>query len=359
MKTKKKNSENINKIWQKMIVDWPAKVICLIIAVLLYIVCQITTLDRKSFAVPLEVKNTGTLTATNSIPKNIRVSARGESNEVGLLQEKDFKVFIDTGSYVTEGTYKVPIQVELSEEATMIDPLEIQLSPDTITLELDRKISDLKQIKINTRGKCAAGYEVSDLKIEPDLVQITGNSRQVNATKYLETNVVDIEGKKDTVIRKVKLLNLNSMIDVTGNSEFLVTITITPVKLSKEFETKDLYYLGLTSKLAVENDQIPVKISLAGNQNDIEAFNFTPHSVYLDCSDVMEDGEYELPVLLDLPANIKVEKIEPASLNIKIIKASKKQELIKDNKENAENRENVENSENIETTEKSQGENDE
>lgn len=318
---KKSSNTDSNRFWKFLIENWPAKVICILLAVLLYMIGKITTLDKNVLMVPLDVTNTGNLTYTNTLPKKIRVSFRGEATEVSLLQEKDFHVFIDTTPYVTEGSYKVPVQILLSETAAMIEPLEIKLSPESIQLDLDRKITDLKPVRINTSGKCAKGFKVESLRVEPELVQISGNSLQVDGMEYLETNVINLEGKKNSFTQKTKILNLNPQLAVTGNTDFTVNVNIIPIVEEKKIEISELYYLGLTTSLVVEKNDEKYSVTISGNQNELENFNFSPRSVYLDCSDIFKTGEYELPLNVILPEQFELKKIEPVNVKIKVIKA--------------------------------------
>ena len=322
MKNEKQENTRLKEFFSKIIENWPAKIICVLLAVLLYVICQISTLDRRTFSIPLEVRNSGNLIYTNTLPKNIRVTVRGESNEVGLLQEKDFTAFVETGSYVNEGTYKVPIHLALSENATMIEPLEVQISPENISMKFDKKVTDLKPIKINLSGNCAKGYEVTELSIEPDLVQISGASAQVRGMKNLETNVINIEGKNSTIVQKVKILNLNPLLQVTGNTDFTAKVTIEPIRETRVFESNTISFLGLTSALAAENAEQNVKISLTANQNDFEKFALDERTFFVDCSDIFEKGEYELDLKYMVPEEFKVEKVEPEKVKIKFVKAS-------------------------------------
>ena len=323
-----------NRFVKFIITDWPAKIVCLMLAVLLYLICRVTMLEKRSFAVPLEVTNVGNLTYSSPIPRSVRVTVRGDNSEIGVLSEKDFRAFIDTGFYTEEGLYKVPIHLELSDEATMIVPLEVQVSPEYLTIDFERKISDLKQIKVNTSGSCAKGYEVTSISIEPDVVQISGNSRQVNGMSYLETNVINLQEKTESFSQKVKILNQNPLLSITGNTDFTVKVEISPIATEKVFEGTDVYYLGLTSALAVENEKMHYKLLLGGNQNELENYKVPPRAVYVDCSDIFEPGEYELPLSVLLLPDFALKKIEPAKIKFTVISADSLNEQSDDEVQN-------------------------
>ncbi|MGP1587829.1 MAG: CdaR family protein [Treponemataceae bacterium] len=316
---KKNEKKRSGKFIKNLTENWPAKIVCVLLAVLLYMLCRISTLDKHAFAIPLEVQNTGNLLYTNSLPKYVRVTVRGESASVALMQEKDFAAFVDLSSYVEDGLYKVPIQLQLSESATMIDPLEVQVSPDAISLKLERKTTGLCEARAKLVGNCAKGFEVSSYSISPDKVQITGVSSQVIGTGFLETSPINIANKNESFSQKVKAVNQNKMLSITGQNEFTVSVKISPVKDNFKIENEKIYFMGLNPSFSVENSQISYVITLTGNQNDLEQFALIEDLVYVDCSDIQKTGMYTLPLMIKASEKEKVEKIEPETVNIKII----------------------------------------
>ena len=50
-----------DELIQKIKKNWKVKVICILIAVIIYIICQIAFLDKKSFSVVPQIKNLSNL----------------------------------------------------------------------------------------------------------------------------------------------------------------------------------------------------------------------------------------------------------------------------------------------------------
>lgn len=308
-----------NDIIKKITDNWPTKVICILVSVLLYMFGQISTLDKRSFSIPLKVKVEGGLSFSDKVPKNIRVTVRGDSNEIGLLQEKDFLAYIDTSEYTSEGMVRIPVQLDLSSNVTTVEHLEITTSPESIPLHLERKISSLVKITENIYGSCLDGYEITNVSIVPEMLQITGTSNQINSTKFLETNVINVDQKSGSFSVETKVTNPNSMIALTDGNVVTVNIEIKPIQLNKTFESSVIFYDGLSEKFQIENMNNAYKISLSGSKNILEPFVLTPLTVQVDCSQINEVGHYELPLIVTLPNDIVLESIEPKSISIDVI----------------------------------------
>ena len=309
----------IENLIKKIKEDWKVKVLCLLVAIVIYIICQIASLERKSFAVPLQVKNSSNLLYVNDIPRFVRVSVRGESSEIGLLQEKDFDIFIDLSEYAEPGEYKVPLHLQLSENATIIDKLEVVMNPDLINLKLEPKVTALIPLKTNISGSCAKGYEISSFEIYPDLVQINGSESLVNKTHFLETTPVNVSNKSSDFTQKVEVINKNKRIVLSGENEFTVSVKISPIKDTKKIENSVIFYYGLKDGLTVENLAVPYTLNLSGTKNELEKFVLSPLSVQVDCSAIETSGTYELPLKVILLENIKLDSIEPSVVKVNIV----------------------------------------
>ena len=304
---------------QKITENWKVKIFCILGAIIIYVICQIAFLETKFFAVPLHVKNDSNLTYSNEIPRFVRVSARGETSDIALLQEKDFDVFIDLSDYTEEGEYRVPLRLQLSENATIINTIEIETKPTVVNLHLEPKITALIPIKTNISGTVASGYEISSFDVVPNLVQITGGASLVEKTPFLDTSSVNVSGKSSDFTQKIEVLNRNKRIELTGNENFIATVKIKPIKTSKIIDSSVVFFNSLDGTLSVENPKIPYTINISGNKNDLDKFVLSPLSVQVDCSSITTSGTYELPLSVILPENIILDKIEPEKVKVSVI----------------------------------------
>ena len=309
----------VKELKNKITENWKVKVICVILAIGIYLFGQYVTFKKNELTVPLQVKNASNLVYTNELPRTAKVIVYGEPNQVGLLQEKDFEVYVDLSELVETGTFEVPLHLQLSEKASKMENVEFSLKNDTISLTLEPKITALVPVKTNISGACASGYEVSAIEFYPDLVQITGRASLIEKIPYLETDVINLSGKSSDFTQTVKIINQNSRISLTGDKEVTVTIKIKPIKITKIIDSSVVFFYSLKSDLTVENPNINYSLTLSGSKNELENFVLSPLSVQIDCSEVQSSGVYELPFSVILPSGINLDKIEPSVAKLNIV----------------------------------------
>jgi YbbR domain-containing protein len=308
----------ITELKNKITENWKVKVICVILAIGIYLFGQYVTFKKNELTVPLKVKNASNLVYTNELPRSAKVIVYGDPNQIGLLQEKDFEVYIDLSELVEPGTFEIPLHLQLSERASKMENVEFSLKNDTISLTLENKITALVPVKTNFSGACANGYEVTATETYPDLVQITGRASLIEKISYLETDVINLSGKSSDFTKTVKVINQNSRISLTGDKEVTVTVKIKPIKITKVIDSSVVFFYSLKNDLSVENPNINYSLTLTGTKNELENFVLSPLSVQIDCSEIESSGVYELPFSVILPSGITLDKIEPsvATLNI-------------------------------------------
>ena len=308
-----------DELIQKIKKNWKVKVICILIAVIIYIICQIAFLDKKSFSVVPQIKNLSNLSFSNNIPRWVRISVRGIPAEIDSLEGKDFDVYLDLSNYAEPGLYKVPLMINYSERVSNIEKLEISVEPDFIELHLEPNVTTLVPLKSNIIGTCANGYEISSYELSPDFAQISGIKSIVEKTSYLETSPVNVNGKSSDFTQKVNIINKNSRLTLSDIKETNLSVKIIPIKITKQFESSEIFYYSLKDIFSVENSNISYKITLSGNKNELEKFVLSPLTVQVDCSSIESIGTYDLPLKVIVPDGITVDKIEPEYVQINVV----------------------------------------
>jgi YbbR domain-containing protein len=59
-----------------------------------------------------------------------------------------------------------------------------------------------------------------------------------------------------------------------------------------------------------------VNITLRGSPQRVQSLSTKDVYTYVDCSDLPEPTDYEVPVRVDTPPGVQVEKIEPATVKV-------------------------------------------
>lgn len=289
----------------RLIRNWPYKLICIALAVMIYGFHQYTTMGDKSLTLPLTVRGSDQLTVLSPLPEGIGVIVRGSLEGISLLGPSDLSAYIDLSGYTEPGEVSVPIQIELSAQAQVIEPLEITVpfKNNPLRLKLDRKISRVVPVKPVLVGTPASGYEVREVSVIPTQVRVNGPETVLNALESIETESIALDGKSGRFSLKTRLMPAGQSLSVEGDQEVSVDVRILAVPASKAVSLP-IAYANLRKDLIITSSKQTLNITVRGSQSDVTAFVPDANMATVDCSSISEGGSYELPVRLNLPSNV-------------------------------------------------------
>lgn len=310
---------NINKLIDRISNNWAAKVICLILAFFLYIYNRTTSLQKKTFTVPLSVEAEGLMMPSANLPKFIKVQVTTTKENMAFVQESDFSAKINLNNYTEPGEYTVPVFVSVSEKLEMLETFECRSKTDSVNVLLDEKILRYIPVEVAPSGAPAYGYKISRFDVSPETVKVVGPSRIVKKTKQIYTKKVIVDGAAKSFSLETKLdAGSNTKIKVLPEGDFKVTVIIEPLEETRKFEKIVPEIINLAENLEI-SDEIPkISFSAAGTVLSLDSFNPESNTVFVDLKDIFEPGEYELPVEIIVPAGISVENKSAETLFLKV-----------------------------------------
>ena len=126
----------IKQFWEKCKENWHVKLVCIVLSLFISYLYINVTLESKILVVPLRVSSNGNMLPASYKPNEVRVSLRGDANEISLISTNDISAVLNLDYYTEPGRYDVPIQVDLSAFAMSIEPLEVSVNPAVIPLKI-------------------------------------------------------------------------------------------------------------------------------------------------------------------------------------------------------------------------------
>lgn len=309
---------NIKKLIEKIAGDWAAKVICFALAIFIYIFHQISLLDRKTFSVPLNVESEGLLTPAAKLPSFVRVSIRAESDSMAAINASGIKAFVYLDEYTDAGIYSVPVSVQLSPELLLLEPLEISVKPETLSVELDEKIQKYIPIEPSVSGEVEKGYTISSVEVVPSTVKVIGPSQIVNKMKRVYTEKVNVKGASKGFSQELSLDNLNHLVRPVPESKFKVTVGVVPELGEKKIDAVTPVLKNLDARFIAESVVPSVSFTVSGIVTALEKYKPADASVYVDCSSVVAPGTYELPLVYSVPPPLSVSEKSLAAVSVLI-----------------------------------------
>lgn len=175
-------------------------------------------------------------------------------------------------------------------------------------------------IKVKTDGTVKSGYWASQISVEPNVVNITGNADILNSTKFIETNTIDIDGLSSN---KTFTTNLNPPTGVVllDNIDGLkVSVTIAPVETTKPI-TASIRPVHLASNLSFDSSKILITVLVSGPADKLNALTSNDVVVNLDLSP-FKVGINQVNIARDwlsVPEGFGIVSFNPSAVTIELI----------------------------------------
>ncbi|MDR0637474.1 MAG: hypothetical protein LBG27_00990 [Spirochaetaceae bacterium] len=293
------------KLQELILRNWPAKILSVGCALVLFVFYQTSTLEERFFSVPLLVEGADKMVPANQYPKMIRVTLRGNANSIYPVINSDIETFIDIGDTNEKGTRHFPVQVRKKGTALGVETLEIAVDPMEITIELDTKFSAFMNVLPRTQGEVAVGFELTRKTLNPSRIRIEGPEGLVRRYTELSTEAIDLEGRNADFTVITRVANPDPLIALQGESIIEFHGEVRPVLIIRSFTAVPVEARNLNEQLRFAEPPEFGELRLEGPQNELEAWK-SEGNVFVDCAAITNPGEYDLPIQLLLPANCRM-----------------------------------------------------
>jgi YbbR domain-containing protein len=313
---------NSRKILAKAAENWPAKVLSIALAIVLFVFHRMSTLEARFFSIPLLVEGNGDLVPASSYPRMIRVSLRGEANSIYPILEEDIEAYLDLSPYTEAGAYRVPVQARRQGTALEVEPLEISLDPLEVSIELDKKVSKSVALVPRFQGYPEEGYELTSYTLTPNQVVVDGPARLMGGLSELSTETMELGGRSDDFSAMVRIVNRESLFMIRGDGMAELRARISKLFMIRNIENLPVRISGLKENLYADPEIDQGSIRLEGGQNELEHYAAPGLFLDLDCRDIDTPGTYVIPVKADVPAPFTLLKIEPGEITVHVTSRS-------------------------------------
>ena len=238
-----------NSFLNKLTENLPIKIICFVVAILLYLFYQLTLIEKQILVIPLSVEQSGGVVLKETVQSSVKVYVRTKNTTQVHSDEVKACLNID---YITEtGAYAIPVTLSVSDELRSIDPLEIKVKPESVKVKVERKISSAAYVNVRTIGEVKHGYKICEMSVEPELVQFSGAESVVKSIKSFDTEVIslaDISSDKEFLVR---LQNPNRKVTVQNEPTYIVKVKVEP-----EISEKTVSYVKPVIQNLSENFEV-------------------------------------------------------------------------------------------------------
>lgn len=186
----------------------------------------------------------------------------------------------------------------------------VQVRPATVTVVIPiNPVVGLRLVPVSpiVIGSPAPGFAVTDIKVDPPLITLTGSSGPLDAINLLQTEAIDIANARETVVRIVPLIIPTGTSPAQGESNAVrVTVEITPITLPFQVRLPvEIVIDGLENGLLVTVSPEVVEITFAGTSTQLNALAAMPLEATINVSG-LAPGAYQFSVQPLLPDGVSI-----------------------------------------------------
>jgi len=308
-------------VLERVLENWPAKILSFMAAVLLFSFHQLNRLEERPLAIPLRVEKGEDLSPSSPYPRTVRIVLKGEVNSIFAVQEGDLEAILDLRDFHAEGVYRVPVVIEKKGSALGIDPLEIHVDPSEVAVALEQRLVRSVPIVPSFRGFLDPGYELASSELIPQTAEIEGPASLVRKAEDVTTEFVELTGRSEDFSVVVRLQRRDPLLSFTGAETVEFRAKIQKALAYRSYEGLSIRIEGLADSLRISGDVPAGTLRVVGSRNDL-SFLVPPEDVlYADLSLISEPGIYTVPVGVRVPSGITAEAWTPAALTLAVVRS--------------------------------------
>lgn len=282
-----------------------AKIIALLFAIFLWLHVTAQQLENQGFRVPLSLTGIpDSLTIIHDVPEFVEVTVRGSrSNLLKLRLFGRLKATVDLED-VKRGRVNIPLSSAILNVSEDFDPRGIEIDePKMLTLNFEQVVTRVVPVRIAFKGEIPQDIIITgDPTIIPDKVQVQGAMSIVNNITLLNTEEIDIRGKRGKLTQE-------AAIDAGGHN---IAVSPRHVLIEMELSRRGVRTLAnLPPTILQDTDDVTVvfspkavSLTIEGPEEVIRGITSDKVSILLDIT-TRSAGTYKIRPEIKLPQGIE------------------------------------------------------
>jgi YbbR domain-containing protein len=307
----------MKRVWERLAVlggsNVALKVLALIIAIGLWAAGHRDT--ERAIEAPVEFRNLPPdLMVMDNRVDYVVLRLMGPRTLVSTLDADKIKLSLDLDG-AKSGSMSYPLD---ADEFNIPRGVTIaRITPPVIHLRLEPVSKRTLPVSVRLSGKPIVGYRVAQATALPANVSVQGPAEEVRRLAVIETVAVDVEEMRGGGFkRKVRLSNDGRPLSISPD-QVEVTVAIEEEQAVRTFERIEVHPKDFGGVYQVSPPSVSLRI--AGPKIAVEKLKLTSDQVYLNLKG-LSVGEHNVPLELDLPAEVQVLEQKPQRFRVRITK---------------------------------------
>ncbi|MGB3221265.1 MAG: CdaR family protein [Desulforhopalus sp.] len=294
--------------------DWVLKFVSVILAVVLWYFVGGEDRVDKNVMIPIEVINLPRdLVISNQFKKKIEVTVSGPRSLILDMTNRAITRQVDLSS-ATPGTMVIENDNDHIPVPRGITVQRVQ--PSSIILSLDKLIQKQFPITAMTVGKVADGYFVKVLKMDPDVITITGPLTILSQFDEIFTKDINLDGVKQSAQLQVPLRLDPAIVELIGETSVTADLTIGIETKTRSMDAMVVHAVVDGVKREVE----PKTVKVTANIPEILLKDNVDPKSLITITAVKQDGDDRLRVQVvpraDVEMPIEILSIIPRTVSL-------------------------------------------
>jgi hypothetical protein len=294
--------------------DWLLKFVSLVLAVILWYFVGGEDRVDKNVMIPIEIINLPRdLVISNQFKKEIEVTVSGprslilEMSSRALTRQVDLSA-ATPGTMVIENDHKhIPVLRGITVQ---------RVQPSSIILSLDKLVQKQFPVEAKTVGRVADGYYVRFLKVDPDVISITGPQTTLSQVDELHTKAINLDGVKHSSQLQVPLELEPAIVELIGETSVTADITIGVETVTRSLDGMKVNAMLNGVRREVEPEEVKVIANIPKLLIDQQ---IDPKTLFTVTASSQENGEtlrVKAVARTDLEVPIEILSIVPDTVRL-------------------------------------------
>lgn len=308
---------NLAPFWETMSRNWFLKLLCLVLAFVVWQgIRESTNYEVVVQEVPVTITAGEGLAVLDQSTDVVSIRFRGSREDIRYISRDQVTLSIDLAdrSDRLRQTIKfTPRYVKAPSRAHAV-----LFQPPEVTVTIDREVERILPVKASLEGELPEGIRLEQAVCDPATVRIRGAERRLIHLEQVRTVPISLDGRYNSFKTHAKIASDGQPWEAVPDR---VAVDLT---LSEHLAIRRVGQSLVRPLLASDDTRVVrirperVDVVLKGTPQRIETLDLRDIYTYIDCTELTEPTEYEVPVRVDLPAGVHVEKMEPPVVNVTV-----------------------------------------
>ncbi|RMF16588.1 MAG: hypothetical protein D6761_06005 [Candidatus Dadabacteria bacterium] len=290
--------------------NWPLKLLSLAIAIVLWVFVRVEARNELALRVPLQYANIPEQLVMISDPEpELQVVVEGPGTLLASLERESQTYKIDFED-ARPGRQEVRISTDRIRLPRGVHVLRVV--PSVIEVEFaqtERKMLPVRAIL--AEDSIAPGYEIGNVEIEPERIEIVAAKTELAGLEALETETLPLHGAKTDWSGVVQLKTDALHIKSITTREVDVYVKVVPVMVERLIADVPVQVRGPREQYRLSPDRATVRVF--GPENLVKKLTPEAVEVYVNVRRPIS-GRARLPVMVDLPEQVALMDIQPSEV---------------------------------------------